>query len=167
MSLDKAIIEAVEQSLPSIQVKAIHKALDELEELREYKADTKENLACLRRDFEAEQISNLELRQQREADTATIEGLKAELTQAQDENRTAEVSKIQAALDAVERTTDKFLKNTIYREEVQRHMPVSDSGTSYQYVNGVQQPTPYSRQSNIQVTDVKKSGNDLESDPTT
>ena len=167
MSLDKAIIEAVEQSLPSIQVKAIHKALDELEELREYKAETKEEVTCLHRDLKSEQASNSELRRQRDADEATIEGLKAELAQAQDENRTAEVNKIQATLDAVERTTDKFLKNTVYREELQRHMPVSDSGTSYQYINGVQQPTPYSRQSNIQVTDIKRSGNDLESDPTT
>lgn len=142
--MNEKLLEAISAALPEIQVKTIKEALVERDQLREeaknLKTDLKEERADsqdLRREVTKLTAENSDLTEQIEK---TIQS-NIELMAKDVENR---VTNAQGELAAVERTVDKFLKNTIYRETKQREVVDEQRGSSMQYgSDGRQVPTPY------------------------
>jgi chromosome segregation ATPase len=161
MTLNKTILEAIEATLPTMQVQAIHTALGELDELREYKKTNERDLKEMRQTMSDQRSTVGQLNDQVKKLASTNSDLEAQLAIATQRVREGEVAVAQAELAAVDRTVDRFLRNTIFREETQRSLPVTNSGSTVQYVNGQQQPTPYTSTSMQKVTDSTTSGNDL------
>ncbi|WMM74433.1 hypothetical protein RCF27_09195 [Rhodococcus pyridinivorans] len=162
MSLNQSIIDAVEKSLPSMQVKAIHEALGELEELRAYKKTTNAHVKDLESSLSEKRQTITDLNLAVTELRAENDGLKTELEAAKEKAREANVTVLQSTLDAVERTTDKFLRNTVYREEAQRHIATTSTGSHMQYVNGQQQLVPFTSTNMHPVKDVKVTATDVE-----
>jgi len=157
MSMPKDLLTAIEGVLPAIQVKTLTDQLNELESLRkdkeslksrlEYKstelADTESTLATVR--ATVTELTN----QLREAKT-TIEALSIK-------ERDAEIAGLRAALRATEETTNKFLKNTIYRESLQHTILQETPNIQYQNQGGYNNPVSVGvNKTPISVTDVKE-----------
>ena len=159
MTLPKDLLEAIEATLPSIQVKALKDSLNELDRLRVSTEEQELKIADLR-DERQEVKSRLANSENK------YSALKEELVKTQGERdhyqgevRDAELAALRATVESINSTTDKFLKNTIYRESLQHQVVNEDPnmisqpvGVSGQY-GMVQQGV---RKTHIPVTDNKE-----------
>jgi uncharacterized coiled-coil protein SlyX len=135
-TLDKDILDAVERALPAIQVEGIRKALNELTELRTRNASQAKNLSDLS-DQLAESRRSLSIARDEKAKVdGELESVKKERDMFKTMQRDAELAALKASLTATENTTDKFLKNTVYRESLQQQFMTDQPVFNTVYENG-------------------------------
>lgn len=156
LALTQEFIDAVRENLPEIQISTLRTALTELDELRDYKTDTQRSIKESSDEFRALRIRNDQMTRDLVALEATVEELRAKNDDLVATGIRNEVSIIQAKLEGVEATTDKFLKNTIYRESMQHQVADEFTSVSTQWVNGQSVPVPTPGKMHKQVTDLKE-----------
>jgi hypothetical protein len=155
--MDSKILKAIADSLPETQVKIIKDALIERDELKAELKTAKEDLERYQKYYyeESAKTDKLEVKNQE------LEALVEKTTQSNLELMAKDIQNqvavLQAELTGVNNTVDKFLKNTIYREELQHQVVDENRGSTMQYNNtGQQVPTPYVSKTNKEVIDRKE-----------
>jgi sRNA-binding carbon storage regulator CsrA len=155
--MDSKILKAIADSLPETQVKIIKDALIERDELKAELKTAKEDLERYQKYYyeESAKTDKLEVKNQE------LEALVEKTTQSNLELMAKDIQNqvavLQAELTGVNNTVDKFLKNTIYREELQHQVVDENRGSTMQYNNtGQQVPTPYVSKTNNEVLDRKE-----------
>lgn len=136
MAIDNELLQAIEKALPAIQVNTLTSALNDYEKV---KADN-EVLATQLKSQTEEADRNLEKVRELDALVAKLEDELAKVAADRDavtaEARDAELAGLRATVEAINATTDKFLKNTIYRETLQHHVLNEYPNIQTQYTPG-------------------------------
>lgn len=160
ITLNEKLLTAIEESLPQMQVDAIRTALNELDDLRDKEKSLNVELKA-NRELNADKSKRIDELMSEvnrlQADNTSLSADNKVMTERDIKNQ---VVVIQAELSGVKSTVDKFLKNTVYREELQHQVANTGTSISNQYVNGqtIPVPTPYTQ--HIPATDVKTTETD-------
>lgn len=140
-ALPDEIMEAVERALPALQVNALRDALNELEELRANVQTLISERDKEHKRYQSELSTSNSIAQKLDVAQTTIAKLESERDTYKQQARDTELESMRAALSATTETTDKFLRNTIFREKLQRQVINEQPVFTTNYVNGYPQQT--------------------------
>lgn len=155
--MDSKILKAIADSLPETQVKIIKDALIERDELKAELKTAKDDLDRYQKYYYEESTKSQKLEVALAEKTEQAEKVIHSNMELMAKYNNAQVRLAEGKLEAVNNTVDKFLKNTIYREELQHQVVDEQRGSNMQYgMNGQQVPTPYVSKTNKEVTDRKE-----------
>jgi predicted nuclease with TOPRIM domain len=136
LALTADFIEAVRDHLPEVQISTLRNALNELDQLRDKSENQAAEIKVLEGNVKAYRAENSELEQSNGKLDDLNETLKTRNEELEKQAVKNEVEVIKSELKGVTETTDKFLKNTIYREKLQHQVTDEYPATAMDYQNG-------------------------------